>query len=247
MIVPKTSKTIYGTYVTACKFGLKNYTSPTPGIFIDTAGGPPTNVEGTFIVNCLAYGYDNAGLQINQAQSVGVTGGKYSSNGQKPSSSALGAGIAITGLCTDVRIIGADCSGVFDFLASPVTQPYGISVVSGVTDVIVNACNLTGNATAALDAPTPGTDLRVTDCAGYNDQRTPLNGELAPESEVAAFTCTTPYYGPSVVTFSNPSNLEVYASGVTNFMSFGSLYLSHASDLISFSGQPSSSFAWIGK
>jgi hypothetical protein len=249
---------IYGVFVTACSFGMieKNTsTSPSWGIKIDTAGGVNTKVEGICIDNCIAYGYVDAGIQINQGQSISIIGGKYSSNGQDPSSTALGAGIAITGECADVRIVGADCSGVFDFWptvqASPgspaVTQPYGISVVSGVTAVCVADCNLMNNETAALYVPTAGTDLRVNNCAGYNDQRTPLNDELAPESEVGAFTCTTPYYGPSVVTFSNPSNLEVYASGVTNFMSFGSLYLSHASDLISFSGQPSSSFAWIGK
>ncbi len=249
---------IYGIFVTACSIGMIEHnlaSSPTWGIYIDTTEGVNTNVEGICIDGCIVYGFQDAGLQVNQGQSVSVIGGKYSSNGQSPGSSQLGAGIAITGACADVRIIGADCSGVFDFWptvqgspgAPAVTQPYGISVVSGVTGIIVSSCNLSGNATAALDVPTSGTDLRVTDCAGYNDQRTNLNGQVAPRNEISASTCTTPYYGPSVVTFSNPSNLQVFASGVTNLMSFGSLYLSHASDLISFSGQPSSSFAWIGK
>jgi hypothetical protein len=250
---------IYGVFVTACKFAMIENTaasSATWGIYIDTAGGINTYVEGICIADCLVFGYQNAGLQINRGQSISVTGGKYSSNGQSSLTVELAAGIAITGPCADVRIVGADCSGVFNFWPNvqnpspgspPVTQPYGISVVSGVTAVCVADCNLMNNETAALYVPTAGTDLRVNDCAGYNDQRTSLNDELAPESEVGAFNCTTPYYGPSVVTFSNPSNLEVYASGVTNFMSFGSLFLSHASDLISFSGQPSSSFAWIGK
>jgi hypothetical protein len=112
--------------------------------------------------------------------SISVIGGKYSSNGQNPSSTGLGAGIAITGPCADVRIVGVDCSGVFDFWptvqgspGSPaVTQPYGISVVSGVTAICVADCNLMNNESAALYVSTPGTDLRVNDCAGYNGQRT---------------------------------------------------------------------------
>lgn len=249
--------TIYGVQVTACSFGMLEETatsSPTWGISIDTTGGSNTKVEGICIDNCIVYGYQDAGLKINQGQSISVIGGKYSSNGQKPSSPALGAGIAITGPCADVRIVGADCSGVFDFWptvqmspgAAPVAQPYGITVVSGVSAVIVNSCNLTNSGTAALSVRTAGTDLRVTDCAGYNDQLTPLNDQQAPQG-VSASTCTTPYYGPSVITFSNPSVLEVTANGVINFMSFGSLFLSHASDLTNFPSQPSSSFAWLGK
>ena len=94
--------TIYGVFVTACSFGMIEKTlasSPTWGIYIDTAEGSNTNVEGICIADCMAYGYQDAGLQINQGQSVSVIGGKYSSNGQHPSSSELGAGIAITGPC----------------------------------------------------------------------------------------------------------------------------------------------------
>jgi hypothetical protein len=174
-VLPNDGGQIYGVFVTACKFAMIENTatsSLTWGIYIDTAGGLNTNVEGISIADCLVFGYQDAGLQINKGQSISVIGGKYSSNGQSPGSTELGAGIAIAGTCADVRIVGADCSGVFNFWPTvqnpspgspPVTQPYGISVVSGVTAVCVADCNLMNNETAALyvpDRPVAGTRPR---------------------------------------------------------------------------------------
>jgi hypothetical protein len=132
-IVPPTNAgLIYGVYVSDCSFAMiQGYTAPSPtsGAYIDTNGGGNTNVEGIFFVNCLAYGYQNAGLQVDRGQAVTVIGGKYSSNGTGPASTGDGAGIAITGTCNQVRIVGADCSGVFDFWGT--TQPYGVAVLTG--------------------------------------------------------------------------------------------------------------------
>jgi hypothetical protein len=200
-IVPSsaTGYPIYGVFVTACKFGVKNYTPSTSGVIIDTAGGPDSNVEGIFLTNCLVYGYQNAGVQINQGQSISVIGGKYSSNGWDPASTIDGAGIAITGPCAQVRIVGADCSGTFDFLgATPPAQAYGISVASDATNVLVDDCDLTGNATAPLYVPTNGTDLRVTNSRGYNDQVLQLTASL-PATGTRFNGTTYGYYGPSTV------------------------------------------------
>jgi hypothetical protein len=73
---------IYSVFVTACKFAMIENTatsSLTWGIYIDTAGGINTNVEGICIADCLVFGYQDAGLQINKGQSISVIGGKYSS------------------------------------------------------------------------------------------------------------------------------------------------------------------------
>jgi hypothetical protein len=190
---------IYGVFVTACKFGMiKGYTpfTPTSGILINDAGGQNPNIEGIFIADCLVYGFPNAGLQIIAGQSITVVGGKYSSNGQAPLLPIDGAGIAITGSPAQVRIVGADCSGLFDFWIGT-TQPYGVSVSLG-TNLSINGCDLTNNATAALYVPSNGTDLRVTNCLGYNDQGTIVTA-TAPANNANFNGGTLGYYGP--VTF----------------------------------------------
>ena len=226
---------IYGVSVTACSFGMIENTttsSPTWGISIDTAGGSNTKVEGICIADCLVYGYQDAGLQINQGQSISVIGGKYSSNGQNPSSLELGAGIAIIGPCADVRIVGADCSGVFDFWptvqgspgAPAVTQPYGISVVSGVTDVTVSGCSLTNYATAPLYVPTNGTDLRVTNCMGYNDVETHVTA-TAPASGVPFSSASYGYYGPVTFYVYGGSQVSIFVDTYVTGLASGSFIL----------------------
>lgn len=255
-IAPATDNgTIYGVFVTACSFGmLENTTtsSATWGIYIDTAEGSNTNVEGICIVACMAYGYQDAGLQINRGQSISVIGGKYSSNGQHPGSSELGAGIAITGPCADVRIVGADCSGVFDFWPTvetsplPVKQPYGISVASGVTDVIANACNLTNNATAALYVPTNGTDLRVTDCMGYNDQATPVRS-TAPGNGVIFGGATYGYYGPVAFYVSGGTVSTIYVDEIVTGLTQGGFTLSPGEESAAIFYSVAPNFTMVGK
>jgi hypothetical protein len=228
MIAPESEgETIYGVYVTACKVGLKNYTPPvaSSGIFIDTTGGQNSNVEGVFLSDCLVYGYQNAGVQINQGQSISVIGGKYSSNGWDPYPTIAGAGIAITGPCSQVRITGADCSGIFDFLGpSPPAQPYGVAVEFGATDILVADCDLTGNDTKPIYVPTGGTDLRVINCLGYNDQGTLLT---APIPSVTFYNYTfNDYYGPITFYLSGGESTNRVTIGPLNTgLATGAFYL----------------------
>lgn len=225
-IVPLSSTgNIYGVYATACTFGmLSGYTplTPTSGVLIDTNGGPNSNVEGIFLTNCLAYGYENAGLLINAGKSISVIGGKYSSNGSNPGTPISGAGIAIVGSCAQVRIVGADCSGVFDFVGTT-HQPYGITVENGVTSVAIAACDLTNNATAALYVSASGTDLRVTDCIGYNDQATVLqSGTSFPstiKNSVSWTNAANGWYGP--IAFYVKGAGQVTIDGTNTFLNDG--------------------------
>jgi hypothetical protein len=168
--------TTYGVYVSNCSIGMiENYTppgGPTSGVYIDTEGQPSTNIEGIMLVNCIVFGYENAGLHVNSGQAITVIGGKYSSNGVNPESSAYGAGIAITG-GTNIRIIGADCSGNFQFW-NTTPQPYGVAVSGGASYVLVSSCDLTANGTGPLYVSSPGTPLEVIGCMGYNDLGTVL-------------------------------------------------------------------------
>jgi hypothetical protein len=90
-------------------------------------------------------------------------------------------------------------------------------------------------------------ELIITNCPGYNDQSTPLNHGVAPLAPgVSAAKCTTPYFGPSVFTYSNaqPVTLEVFGQAIT--ASYGVIFLPSPYDNFYFT-EPPSSFSWIGK
>ncbi len=155
-------------------------------------------------------------------------------------------------------------------------QKYGIYVSNGASSVRINACDLTGNLTNSLvvDGTVAGPSqvfvahcdctgvanaveaihpekfglLEIFHCPGYNDQRPTLNGNNAPSTPISAATCSTPYFGPSVVTFWNASEITVRVSGLPNGcpMKFGDLYLSRPTDLIGFDSPPTI-FGWLGK
>lgn len=158
-----------------------------------------------------------------------------------------------------------------------VTQPYGITVNNDASDVTIVGCDVTGDATngivvanaadlfptnifiracdasgyssygAAININGAESSVEVTNCAGYNDQNAALNGGTAPTSATSASTSSTPYFGPSTVTFSNASTLlTVHIGGVAYTMTSGSVYLANPLDQIYFSATPSK-FAWLGK
>jgi len=145
-------------------------------------------------------------MEINGGQDIVVTGGRYGQNATDSSMTTSGA-IAVTGPAVRVSIVGSDCSGVIPSYNSQPSatdpQPYGISVTGAVVGMKVRGCDLTNNHnTIGLYAPTAGTDLQVTDCAGYNDQGTIVSTTAPPSTtqfngSYSGFS--TPYFGP--VTF----------------------------------------------
>jgi hypothetical protein len=257
---------------------------------LSTNSADDSNVAGIVFSNCIAYGWGGAGIEVDSGQNIVISGGQYSSNGQKTTVTNLMAGIAIAG-GTDVTITGADCSGVNWFWqhkgAGAKTQPAGIAMsnnVESVASVVVDCCNLQGNFanavlvaqsgtftintalikncnasgyssySAAVNVTGTATALQVVGSAGYNDQNAPLNlGHVPTAPGISAATCSTPYFGPSIVSFSNPNgsggwnSLTVNISGVDFKMGFGSIYLPRDLDEIYFSGTPAENFRWTGK
>jgi hypothetical protein len=71
-------------------------------------------------------------------------------------------------------------------------------------------------------------------------------GVAPPQPGLSASTCSTPYFGPSIVNFSNSSEIFVHIGGAMYLMSFGSIYLARPADLIAFNNPPSS-FYWYGR
>ncbi len=232
------------------------------GVVIDPINGSGGGgvIDQIRFCDCYVCQWKGPGVYILGGSNEGnieFQGGYYSLNGAMPLSPQPSAGIAISGstfASAGIRIIGVACNNSIYFYPQPNQQPvwlpstqqYGISIGSGATNVFVRDCDLRGNLTKALTVGTSVTNVQVTDCAGYNDQNTPLNGGHAPTSATSAETSSTPYYGPSTVTFSNASGLTVHISGTAYTMSFGSIYLPNPTDKIYFSLAPTT-FTWLGK
>lgn len=193
------------------------------------------------------------GLEIAGGTNIRIIGGVYSNNG-----SMGGAGIAITGACGDVQIIGANLQSSYPWAGTVHTlndQTYGLLVTSAPAStgtILVKDCDLYGydpmasqQAVAVTVPITRG--LFIANCRGYNDAGTALNSMAAPTTPTAAATCSSPYFGPSVIAFSSAIPVHVTVFGQTFIQSYGVFYLPSPYDTISFSRAPSLGFSWYGK
>lgn len=179
--------------------GPTSYTGP--GVLIDQSKTTGV-VDQIRLVSCSSSSWPGDGLQINGlTTNVEILGGYYSCNGQ--SSSGTYSGILITsatsGAPEGVRIVGVACNNsVYTENGGQLakTQGYGISIGAGPTKVGIHGCDLTNNVTANLSATTPDSSVTATDCAGYNNQATPL--ATAPPGNGVTLTAsgTYSYCGP---------------------------------------------------
>jgi hypothetical protein len=164
-------------FFTGCVFERAHHsTNSTPGVLINVyEDGDSSTVSDIFFENCMSHDWAGPGVQIAGGQDISIIGGRYGQNATAASATTSGA-IAVTGAAVRVRVVGANCTALIPAYKSQPTadnaQPYSISVTGAVTGMQVEACDLTANAAGALYVPTDGTDLRVTDCVGYNDQTT---------------------------------------------------------------------------
>lgn len=229
-------------FFNGCIFTLtSDSTSTTAGVTIATNGGPNSNVSDIVFSSCIFHNWNGPGLELSGGQNIIVDACRIGSCALR-SAIANAGGITIIGTPSNVTINGTDLSGTVP--GDNGTQPYAISIQAAVQGLYVRGCNLSGNATAPLFLHSPGTAIEITDCVGYNDQNTVLNGGVAPTSPTSAPTSSTPYFGPSQVNFTGESGL-VHISGRPYAMTFGSVYLV-PTDFIYFDSTPGN-FGWVGK
>jgi hypothetical protein len=185
------------------------------GVIIDTAGGGNGNVSDIFLNNCICFAWNGPGVQINSGQNIVITGGRYGSNATSASNSG---GIDITGLgaqpAANVTISGADLTVR---LPNPAfgSQPFAMSITAAVAGLYVRGCNLTGYVTnGPLHLSSPGTQIEITDCAGYNDLATVLtpSGATPPSGQFQNYSSWT--NAPSG--WFGPIAFYVWGSGVTS-------------------------------
>jgi hypothetical protein len=192
---------IHQLFFTSCDFQrTENSPNTTPGVLIDVyEEGAADTVSDIFFSNCMSHDWAGPGVQIDGGQDITISSGRYGQNATAEIMSTSGA-IAVTGAVVRLTIAAADCSAVIPVYDAqpPATnpQPYSISVTGEVTGMQVVACNLTDNGVGPLYAPTNGTDLRVADCSGYNDQVKQLTTTL-PATATRFNGGTYGYFGPS--------------------------------------------------
>jgi len=234
------------------------------GIIVDTNGGTATNVQGIFLNNVLAMGWNDAGLKIIAASNVVVTGGMFASNGQSPSATANGAGIAVVGAADSIRVTGSDLIGTIGFITG-VQQPYAAALSGGCTNVEFYVCNMTGNANS-LPVYTNGTITHwyVNDCRGYNTFNFVI-ASSAPATTVQfdgtgfgspLTPWSTPYLGPYLVCWTGATVSNVKISHDRSSLSAtpigalptGAIHLRQAQSMeLDYTGGPFTTFEILGQ
>lgn len=227
-----------------------------PVILIDPGGSGNSQLTDITLLDCTVFNKGNAlslmsqhGLEIVGGKNIKILGGTYSNN-----SPNAGAGIAITGMCDEVQIIGANLQPSYDDgTGVSVTQNQQFALLVSATPagtVLVSGCDMRGYGSAPpVSISTGMSNLFIYDCLGYNDQSTLLNGPMPPTSPTNnAASCSTPYFGPSVITFWNASPVTLHIFGLTLTLSFGVVFVPSPYDVFYFSGATlPSNFSWHGK
>lgn len=267
MTPPSTNNHIVGDKYTSCTFQKEGASlDPIAIVFIDTNGGGNGFINDIEFLNCTVYGdavSPHAGqycYQITSGSNIRIMGGTVSNAGTPTNQSA---GIAITPTSVSggpsgpgrITILGVDLSASYPRAANPNSQQWALLIAPTVTlaDVIsVDNCKMTGYGAAGpvsiqITAAELGTNLYIRNCEGYNDLNTPLNGGAAPTSATSAATCSTPYFGPSVVTFWGTTSTTVHVFGGSYSTTFGTIFLPSPYDTIYFSAGVPTHFAWLGK
>lgn len=252
--LPDSNSTAAGIKVTDCTLAKASDSDDGAAIVtIDASGGTLHDVT---LLNCTVLNMADAsaisgqyGLQISSGTDVKIIGGAYSNN-----SHAGGAGIAITppvgAQVTDIQIINADLRPNYPAAPNQNSQQYALLVTNGssLMSALVSGCDMTGYSPASpVSVSGSPTYLLITDCPGYNDQNTSLTATTTQlTSGVSASSSSTPYYGPSVITYSStaPVTLHVFGQAIT--ASMGIIFLPNPYDSFYFSARPAI-FSWTGK
>jgi hypothetical protein len=251
-IPPDTGTITAGVKATSCTLAKAEDSSDGhPVVLVGLNGGESNNaLNDVALVDCTAFSMaptvvGQHGLEITGGSNIKIIGGTYSNNG-----SSGGAGIAISG-GTDIQIIGANLQPSYPNSPNVHSQQYALMVSGSPGPILVSNCDMTGyGSEPAVSVSTSGTpvELLITGCPGYNDRGSLLSATSSMLlGGVSATTCSTPYFGPSVFTFSNAAAIPVKVFGLTITMSFGVIFLASPADIIQFTVTAPATFTWTGK
>ena len=159
------TKTTAGIKVTSCVLAkAEDSTDVNPIVLIDSNGNSPSYLNDVALVDCTVYNMALApllstqhGLVIAGGSNIRILGGTYSNNAPYG-----GAGIAITGTCDDVQIIGVNLQPSYPGAPNVNSQKYALLVSSGPTGaVIVSGCDMTGYSGSPVSVAAAQTKLFI--------------------------------------------------------------------------------------
>ena len=246
---------IYQVFFSDCIFQMQPDSSEPNaiGVLIDTDGGALSNVSDIFLNNCMCYRWSGPGVQINVAQNIVITGGRYGSNATSQPSSG---GIAITGAAVNVTVTGADCSPEVPNPAGGTfgAQPHALSVTAAVEGLYVRGCNFMGyTSSPPVYASGAGTQVEITDCAGYNDQGTILqSGTTSPatiKNTIAWANVPQGWFGPIAFYITGAGNVSIgnATTQVNTHLTDGGYELSPGEEAVIANAGNTTHFLAIGK
>lgn len=250
------SNTVAGIKVTSCTLTKASDSTDgvNPIVRIDSNGNAQSLLNDIALIDCTVYNMAQPppttaqhGLVIAGGSNIRILGGTYSNNAPYG-----GAGIAITGACEDVQIIGVNLQPSYPGAPNVNTQKYALLVSSSPTSaVIVSGCDMTGYSGPPVNVTATQTKLLITDCPGYNDQNTSIQ-TTAPTSSPGASASSpgsggTPYFGPSLIIWSGTVTVTLHLLTQTITSNFGIVFLPSPYDSLYFSGGTPTHFSWIGK
>lgn len=248
MVPENAAGVIYDQKYTSCMFSIvQDASTPYSVVLINASGGNAAITDIEF-VGCTAFQGLSHGYEIKQGQNIQIVGGTSSGNG--PSG---GAGIAITGNCGACTFIGVNLDASYPNADKVQSQSYAFLCSGSPTAaVLLDSCSMKGYSGSPISITGSPSALLIQNCAGYNDQNTPLNGGTAPGGTTSAATSSTPYYGPSLVIFTNGSASTTFSingiSSVVPAYACVTTYLASPYDTIEFVGTSRPfSFTWLGK
>lgn len=207
---PTTKGMIVQVYCSDCLFERSGGSTDETGsgVVIGADGGESSAIGEIFLNNCSCFGWPVAGLLVNAGEDIVVTGGRYGSNAFAEESTS--GGITIAG-GANVTINGADLSPLVLSPDSP-TQSYALAVTAAVSGLYVHGCNMEGYGTSGpLYLSSAGTQIEITDCAGYNDRNFAVATTVPGSSTFSG--ATLGYYGPVTFYGTGSSGVTVIISG----------------------------------
>jgi hypothetical protein len=230
-----------------------------PGVYIDE-GDDGATISDVRFVSCKATRWTGPGIEIVSGTNIEILGGLYAANASGASPSGGSGGISITGPATNIRIIGAACIGTYPYIVNQgapsdlPAQDVGIYILgAGVSNVIIDHCDLTGNSengvVIASSASVTSVFIRNCNVSGYGSPPSPsaaidVAGEaadvqitdcagyndhgavLSTSAPTGTFNNTTfSYYGPIAFYVTSTSPVSITIDGVVTGLASGGFTL----------------------
>lgn len=221
---------------------------PLAAVYINANSPTGGTVDGVELIGCSASGFNGPAIYLADAVHIEVIGGIYTNNAQTGTPKGQISLLAPSGASVKkVNIVGATCTGI-----SGGSNQYGIVVATGSDLVYIRDCNLGNNGSGAINfgsGLSSTATIQVTNCAGYNDQGTPVYSGV-PISSAHQSASANGYYGPSLLTckIGSSQTIQINSQSFTPVNNaFFTIFLNSPNETILFTTATGVTLTWRGE